>query len=71
MYETYEDNEKFSKIDDEFIHSIFKFHKNYENKSKNLSHFTVGVHPTYTETRCFFIVKDDETKEDFSVNKCI
>jgi len=34
-------------------------------------HFEVGCHPEFTKTRCFFTVKADGTKEDFSVSKCI
>ncbi|WP_420213974.1 DUF3223 domain-containing protein [Listeria monocytogenes] len=29
------------------------------------------MHPKFTETKCFLIVKQDGTKEDFSFNKCV
>ena len=38
---------------------------------EDLDHFTVDVHPEYKDTRCFFAVKKDGKKEDFSVVKCI
>jgi DNA-directed RNA polymerase V subunit 1 len=71
MYGDYQDDDKLSNQDNDFIHEIFKHHYKYEELSTNLSHFTVGVHPTYTETRCFFLVKKDQTKQDFSIQKCI
>ena len=38
---------------------------------KDYEHFEVGVHPDFEKTRCFFVVKKDGAKEDFSVTKCI
>ena len=38
---------------------------------KDLKHFVVDVNPTYSDTRCFFAVRNDGTREDFSVVKCI
>jgi len=68
---SYKDDEKLKKADEEFIEAIFKFHENYKTKSKDFDHFIVGVHPEFNKTRCFFIVRKDESKEDFSVSKCI
>ena len=50
---------------------ILKFHEKYEKKNENFSHFEVGTHPDFKKTRCFFVVKNDGSKEDFSVSKCI
>ncbi len=38
---------------------------------KNFKHFVVDVNPSYVDTRCLFVVKNDGTREDFSVVKCI
>lgn len=38
---------------------------------KGFAHFEVGQHPEHEKTRCFFVVRKDQTKEDFSVSKCI
>lgn len=38
---------------------------------KDLKDFTVGLHPEFNQTRCFFVVKNDGTREDFSFHKCI
>lgn len=67
----YKDDEKLKKADEDFIRDIFKFHENHANKSKDLDHFIVNVHPEYNKTRCFFIVRKDGSKEDFSVSKCL
>jgi len=40
-------------------------------KSEHLSYFTTGKPNDYDYNRCFFIAKEDGTKEDFSVHKCI
>lgn len=50
---------------------LVKLHEKGEEKLKGLKSFTVGFHPEYEETRCFFIVKKDGTKEDFSLTKCL
>jgi len=50
---------------------LLEYHDNKDKKMHNLGHFTVDVHPEYKDTRCFFAVKEDGTKEDFSAVKCI
>ena len=67
----YKDDEKLKKADEEFITDILKFHDKYAEKSKGFDHYVVGVHPEFNKTRCFFIVKKDGKKEDFSVSKCL
>jgi Protein of unknown function (DUF3223) len=46
-------------------------HEKGAEKLKGMKSFTVGFHPEYEETRCFFILKEDGSKEDFSLTKCI
>lgn len=67
----YKDDEKLKVGDGDFLTDIFKFHERHAEKSKGLDHFVVGVHPQFDKTRCFFAVKKDGSKEDFSLNKCI
>lgn len=50
---------------------LLKYHDKAEDKAKGLKDFTVGIHPEYNLTRCFFVIKDDDTKEDFSFHKCL
>ena len=42
---------------------ILKFHDNGEKKLEKLKHFIVDIHPEHKNTRCFFVVREDGTKE--------
>jgi hypothetical protein len=65
------DGETLEQADADFMQELLKFHDRGEDKLKDLDHFEVAVHPEFNKTRCFFVVKKDGTKEDFSVSKCI
>ena len=65
------DGDKISSPDHEFLLDIVKCHRNFEEKAKDLSYFTSGQPKEHDYSRCFFIVKNDTSKEDFSVHKCI
>lgn len=65
------DGERLSKTDSDFMQELLKFHSKAAEKSADLEGFEVGPHPDFLKTRCFFIVKTNGTKEDFSVSKCI
>ena len=65
------DGERLDGNDVEFMTELISFHEKKEAKMKDFEAFEVGVHPTYEKTRCFFVVKKDGSKEDFSVTKCI
>lgn len=67
----YKDDEKLKPADGDFIGDLFKFHEKHAEKSKNFDHFIVGIHPQFDKTRCFFIVKKDGSREDFSMSKCV
>lgn len=47
------------------------YHPKCEKKLENFDHFEIDLHPEHKDTYCFFIVKKDDTKEDFSYVKCI
>ncbi len=53
------------------LDALLAYHEKHEQKLKNKAHYVVDVHPEFPETRCFFVVKEDGTKEDFSFVKCI
>ena len=57
--------------DAEFIKELLGFHEKTDAKLKDFEAFEVGVHPEFEKTRCFFVVRKDGSKEDFSVTKCI
>ena len=65
------DGEKLTGNDEEFIKELLAFHEKGEKKLKDFEHFEVGEHPDFSKTRCFFVVRKDGTKEDFSISKCI
>lgn len=65
------DGETLEQADEDFMKELLKFHDKYDAKIKDFDHFEVGIHPTFVKTRCYFICKKDDTKEDFSVSKCI
>jgi hypothetical protein len=52
---------------------VLKLHPNWPAKfsAYEIKGFAVDKHPEYPETRCFFLVKADGEKEDFSLNKCL
>jgi hypothetical protein len=66
-----QDGETLKENDHEFIKELLAFHERGADKLKNLDHFEVGEHPDFAKTRCFFVVRGDGKKEDFSVSKCI
>jgi len=53
------------------MQNIIEHHAKGKAKMQEFDHFEVGVHPEFEKTRCFFVVKKDGTKEDFSVTKCL
>ena len=65
------DEERLAGNDEEFIKMLIKQHEKHGLKMKNFDHFEVGIHPDFEKTRCFFVVRKDGSKEDFSISKCI
>jgi len=62
------------KLDDsekKFMIDLLKFHHNSAEKIKDLKEIIVDNHPSFANTRCFIIVKNDGSKVDFSVAKCV
>ena len=66
-----QDGERLEGNDEAFIKEIIEFHHKSEEKLKDFEAFEVNVHPQFEKTRCFFVVRKDGSKEDFSVTKCI
>lgn len=65
------DGERVEGNDLDFIKELIQFHDKKDSKLKDFAGIEVGTHPSFEKTRCFFIVKKDGSKEDFSVTKCI
>lgn len=64
------DGEKLTGNDEAFMKELIKYHSSYDTKFKDFDHFEVGEHPNFEKTRCFFVVRKNGEKEDFSVGKC-
>ena len=65
------DGDKLEGNDEAFCKEIISFHERSEAKLGDFDHFEVGTHPQFEKTRCFFVVRKDGSKEDFSITKCI
>ena len=65
------DGERLEDSEEAFVKEIISFHERSEQKMADFDHFEVGKHPQFENTRCFFVVRKDGTKEDFSITKCI
>ena len=46
---------------------LLKFHPSFDLKIKDLEYLTADNHPTYSNTRCFFVVRKDQTKEVYCI----
>jgi hypothetical protein len=53
------------------LRGLLAHHPKGEQKLEKLKSFTVDFHPQYKTTRCFFLVREDGEKEDFSYHKCV
>ena len=65
------DGEKLDGNDAEFVKELLSQHEKCDQKMKDFDHFEVNSHPEFDKTRCFFVVRKDGSKEDFSLTKCI
>ncbi len=54
-----------------YLKELLNYHRKGEEKLKDLDHFELGFHPDFKTTKCFFAVKKDGTKQDFSYHKCV
>lgn len=52
------------------IKEISEYHPN-QDKFKKMKAITIGHHPEHKDNKCFYVIREDETKEDFSILKCI
>jgi len=54
-----------------FAAAILDSHPKAAEKKKDVKDYAVGKNPEHPSTRCFFAVKEDGSKVDFSFIKCI
>lgn len=55
----------------DLMKELIKYHNKGEDKMKGFDHFEINYHPEHNDTKCFLIVRDDGSKEDFSYVKCV
>lgn len=68
----HQDNEPLKGTNNDFVLDILKYHHNYDQKSKDMKYITTGKQEQYTtHSKCFFIIKNNKKKVDFSIYKCI
>ena len=65
------EGEKIGEPVSSYLKELLNYHPKCDKKMMNFDHFEVNKHPDHEDTKCFFIVRSDETKEDFSYVKCI
>ena len=53
------------------MENMLIFYHNYDDKIKDLDFITTGKPEKFNYSRCFFIVKKNGDKIDFSIQKCI
>lgn len=53
------------------LRELVTYHDKSDEKLKDVKAFTVNFHPTYKQTRCFFVIKEDDSHVDFSLHKCL
>jgi len=66
-----ENGSKLEGYDEEFLKVLLSNHEKHADKMKDFDHFSVDTHPDYPNTRCFFVVRKDGSKEDFSMSRCV
>ena len=66
-----ENGSKLEGYDEEFLKVLLSNHEKHDDKMKDFEHFSVDTHPDYPNTRCFFVVRKDGSKEDFSMSRCV
>lgn len=66
-----QDGERIEGNDADFLKELLGLHEKKDAKLKDFDHFEVGTHPSHEKTRCFFVVRKDDSKEDFSDRKSV
>ena len=67
----YKNNEKILGNDGDILYDLLRFHHNFKEKIKDFEYFTIGNSKGYKYLKCFYIVKTNGEKIDFSINKCL
>ena len=67
----YKNKEKILGNDGDFLYDLIRFHHNFREKIKDFDYFTLDYVKEYKYLRCFYIVRTNGEKIDFSIDKCL
>lgn len=67
----YKGGEPLKGKDSDFMMDLLKYHERYEEKARDIDYITIGKAPEHKVSWCFFIVRKNNDKIDFSYRKCI
>lgn len=72
MLREYPLNEYVMEPDKSRLIEALKFHpRGYEKIGAGIRYIKIGLNPTHPGTRCFVLLRNDDTTEDFSYRKCV
>ncbi|KAJ9190567.1 hypothetical protein P3X46_001754 [Hevea brasiliensis] len=69
----YNDGDPLSAADQSYVlDNVFNYHPDKVAKmGAGIDHVTVSKHSSFQESRCFYVVSTDGSKQDFSYRKCL
>lgn len=72
LHNKYSINTHLGEEDEKRVMEALHYHpRSVEKIGSGVKNIKVDYHPTYTTSRCFFVVREDGSVEDFSYNKCV
>ncbi|KAL5709479.1 DNA-directed RNA polymerase [Ranunculus cassubicifolius] len=72
LHHKYKIDDLVSDSDKKRVMEALRYHPRTDEKvGCGVQYIKVGYHPRFQESRCFFVVREDGSTEDFSYNKCI
>lgn len=72
MLREYPLNEYVMEPDKSLLIEALKFHpRGYEKIGAGIRYIKIGLNPSHPGTRCFVLLRNDDTTEDFSYRKCV
>ncbi|KAM0862544.1 hypothetical protein ACQ4PT_045198 [Festuca glaucescens] len=72
MLQKYKLNEYVTELDKSDVIEALRFHpRGHEKIGAGIRDIKIGHHPSHPGTRCFILIRDDDTTDDFSYIKCV
>ena len=67
----YKDNEPLKEKDHKFIYDLLQVFNKKEEKAGEIKNIVIAPHKTKSYYRTFFSVYNDDSRDEFSVQKCV